>query len=139
LAIWNILWAFGTFCEIWDIFPHFGILCQEKSGNPGQKCCGVSFNVSKVFSLLSSYSTKHFSEVHPHFPIGLMLLSVYNGYYIFSNYKLQNAKFPNHNFPNLMKMQFLRATYCQTDNLSNFQVPLRQIKKFDKSNKSNST
>jgi hypothetical protein len=26
-AFWSILWPFG-------IFPRFGILCQEKSGNP---------------------------------------------------------------------------------------------------------
>jgi hypothetical protein len=30
-AIWFILLTYGIF----DIFPHFGILCQEKSGNPG--------------------------------------------------------------------------------------------------------
>jgi hypothetical protein len=28
VAIWNILWVFDTF------FPHFGMLNQEKSGNP---------------------------------------------------------------------------------------------------------
>jgi hypothetical protein len=35
MAIWNILWPFGNFVVILDIFPRFGILCQEKSGNPG--------------------------------------------------------------------------------------------------------
>jgi hypothetical protein len=34
-AIWYILWPFGNVAEIWYIFPRFGILCQEKSGNPG--------------------------------------------------------------------------------------------------------
>jgi hypothetical protein len=37
-----ILWTFGvymlcTFCNLvafWYIFPHFGLLCEEKSGNP---------------------------------------------------------------------------------------------------------
>jgi hypothetical protein len=29
-----ILWPFGNVAEIWYIFPRFGILCQEKSGNP---------------------------------------------------------------------------------------------------------
>jgi hypothetical protein len=42
MAIWNILWIFGTFCDhsvhivfIWYIFSCFGIMHQEKSGNPG--------------------------------------------------------------------------------------------------------
>jgi hypothetical protein len=48
VAIWDISWLFGTFCghlvyfvAIWDIswlfgifFPRFGMLYQEKSGNP---------------------------------------------------------------------------------------------------------
>jgi hypothetical protein len=29
-----ILWPFGYVVVIWYIFPRFGILCQEKSGNP---------------------------------------------------------------------------------------------------------
>jgi hypothetical protein len=33
-AIGNILWPFGIFCGNWYIFPRFGILDQEKSGNP---------------------------------------------------------------------------------------------------------
>jgi hypothetical protein len=33
-VIWYILWPFGNVVLIWYIFPHFGILCQEKSGNP---------------------------------------------------------------------------------------------------------
>jgi hypothetical protein len=43
LLIWNILrsfgvhilWPFGNVMVIWYIFPRFGILCQEKSGNLG--------------------------------------------------------------------------------------------------------
>jgi hypothetical protein len=27
-------WPFGDSVSIWYIFPHFGISCQEKSGNP---------------------------------------------------------------------------------------------------------
>jgi hypothetical protein len=34
-VIWYILWPFGNVVVIWYIFPRFGILCQEKSGNPG--------------------------------------------------------------------------------------------------------
>jgi hypothetical protein len=42
MAIWNILQTFGIFYEnseqfvfIWYIFYGFGLMCQEKSGNPG--------------------------------------------------------------------------------------------------------
>jgi hypothetical protein len=41
MAIWNILWRFGIFYNhlvhfvfIWYIFSGFGIMYQEKSGNP---------------------------------------------------------------------------------------------------------
>jgi hypothetical protein len=41
MSIWSILWLFGKFCVYlvhfmvkWYIFPRFGMLCQEKSGNP---------------------------------------------------------------------------------------------------------
>jgi hypothetical protein len=47
MAIWNILGPFGIVCcllakivaicnlvAIYHIFPHFGILCHEKSGEP---------------------------------------------------------------------------------------------------------
>jgi hypothetical protein len=30
-----ILWTLGNLVAIWYIFPRFGMLCQEKSGNPG--------------------------------------------------------------------------------------------------------
>jgi hypothetical protein len=33
-AIWYILWPFGTLLAVWYIFPRFGILNKEKSGNP---------------------------------------------------------------------------------------------------------
>jgi hypothetical protein len=34
MATWYILWPFGNVVVIWYIFPRFGTLCQEKSGNP---------------------------------------------------------------------------------------------------------
>jgi hypothetical protein len=34
IAIWYILRPFGHLVALWYIFPLFGILCQEKSGNP---------------------------------------------------------------------------------------------------------
>jgi hypothetical protein len=33
-VIWYILWPFCNVVLIWYIFPRFGLLCQEKSGNP---------------------------------------------------------------------------------------------------------
>jgi hypothetical protein len=33
-AVWNILLPLGNLVAIWYIFSRFGILCQEKSGNP---------------------------------------------------------------------------------------------------------
>jgi hypothetical protein len=33
-AILYILWPSGNLAEIWHIFPLFGTLRQEKSGNP---------------------------------------------------------------------------------------------------------
>jgi hypothetical protein len=34
VVIWYILWSFGNIVLIWYISLRFGILCQEKSGNP---------------------------------------------------------------------------------------------------------
>jgi hypothetical protein len=41
IAVWYILWSFGIFKAVWGIlwlfgrfYGHFGMLCQEKSGNP---------------------------------------------------------------------------------------------------------
>jgi hypothetical protein len=47
MVIWNILrpfgifytnlcilWPFGNAVIIWYVFPRFGILCREESGNP---------------------------------------------------------------------------------------------------------
>jgi hypothetical protein len=30
------------FLVIWYIFPRFGTLCKEKSGNPGSEQCAIS-------------------------------------------------------------------------------------------------
>jgi hypothetical protein len=44
MPIWNILWTWGIFYDysvhfvfIWYIFSGFGIMYQEKSGNPAPK------------------------------------------------------------------------------------------------------
>jgi hypothetical protein len=34
MAIWYMLWPFGNLVAIWYIFPCFGTLNKEKSGNP---------------------------------------------------------------------------------------------------------
>jgi hypothetical protein len=36
ICIWNILLQFGNLVVSWYIFPPFGILYQEKSGNPDE-------------------------------------------------------------------------------------------------------
>jgi hypothetical protein len=50
MVIWNILRTFGNTVAIWYIYPRFGTLCQEKSGNPARNekkhyfsrtCCRV--------------------------------------------------------------------------------------------------
>jgi hypothetical protein len=37
IAIWDILWPFGTKCAHLVHFSWFGIMHQEKSGNPVSK------------------------------------------------------------------------------------------------------
>jgi hypothetical protein len=34
-AVRYILWLIGNVVVIWYIFHRFGVLCQERSGNPG--------------------------------------------------------------------------------------------------------
>jgi hypothetical protein len=39
-VMWYILWPFGNVVVIWYIFPRFGTLYKEKSGNPaGTRQC----------------------------------------------------------------------------------------------------
>jgi hypothetical protein len=42
-VIWYILRPFGNVVVIWCIFPRFGKLCQEKSGNPGYNASEVKY------------------------------------------------------------------------------------------------
>jgi hypothetical protein len=65
-AIWNILRPFGIFyghwylVVIWYIYPHFGMLYQEKSGNPewdlGRRSLSaqIFFSRKKYFDLKGS-------------------------------------------------------------------------------------
>jgi hypothetical protein len=41
-AIWYMSWPLGNFVVIWYIFPRFGILYQDKSGNPGGRAIFAS-------------------------------------------------------------------------------------------------
>jgi hypothetical protein len=58
VAIWYMLWPFGICCGhlvyvvaiwyiLWYIFPRFGMLYKEKSGNPGWKVL-TNFSVPNV-------------------------------------------------------------------------------------------
>jgi hypothetical protein len=50
-AIRYILWLFGNVVIIWYIFYGFGVLCQEKSGNPGGHTFLIAFKKGlSVFS-----------------------------------------------------------------------------------------
>jgi hypothetical protein len=62
MVISNILWPFRIFCGrlynlwsignvviIWKIFHRLGILCQEKSGNPGPECLQKPISGSETF------------------------------------------------------------------------------------------
>jgi hypothetical protein len=40
-AIWYMLWPLGNLVTTWYIFPGFGILCQEESGNPALESFSV--------------------------------------------------------------------------------------------------
>jgi hypothetical protein len=35
MAIWYHFLSFGNFVAVWYTFHRFGLLCQDKSGNPG--------------------------------------------------------------------------------------------------------
>jgi hypothetical protein len=59
MVIWNILWPFGIFYDhlvqfvfIWYIFPVFGIMHKEKSGNPasGQSTSSKKNKLKKVLA-----------------------------------------------------------------------------------------
>jgi hypothetical protein len=59
-AIWSILRPLGKVGEIWYVLPRFGILFQEKSGNPDAHSC---FRRTCILSGGSPYS---YCGVHEH-------------------------------------------------------------------------
>jgi hypothetical protein len=46
-AIWHSLRSFGIFSPVWVHFTRFGMLRQEKSGNPGQGMSQAYYAPSK--------------------------------------------------------------------------------------------
>jgi hypothetical protein len=58
MTIWSILWLFGLFDGYLVYFPRFGILHQEKSGNPVALklivCAGVIPALSRIHQSLTT-------------------------------------------------------------------------------------
>jgi hypothetical protein len=76
MVIWNTLRIFGIFCDysvhivlIWYIFSCFGIVHQEKSGNPGgqEKIKGAEEEERNKGSLTSKKSFRAFGYFFRHF------------------------------------------------------------------------
>jgi hypothetical protein len=62
-AIWHILWVFRILVAFWYSFSRFGILCQEKSGNPGYSDVILVFfkGQFQLFAILFHFlQVKHF-------------------------------------------------------------------------------
>jgi hypothetical protein len=53
-SISNSKWPFGIFIAIWYTFSRFGMLCQEKSGNPVAVCSlhSVQSGMTALFAFL---------------------------------------------------------------------------------------
>jgi hypothetical protein len=70
MALWNIVRTFGIFyghfgnlVAILYIFPHFGILCQEKSGNPAGE---LTSSCQAVISLSSCKQGDQIGRIFAH-------------------------------------------------------------------------
>jgi hypothetical protein len=50
-VIWYILRPFGNVVVIWYIFPRFGVLFQEKSGNPGSTTQLLTLPINDINNL----------------------------------------------------------------------------------------
>jgi hypothetical protein len=88
-AIRHILWSFGIFCGNLVSFPRFGILLQEKSGNPDQRMLIVSVvpMSSDVFQPFRAEKEQNYTKIDwscsqtqkscmPHACVSLSLQSV---------------------------------------------------------------
>jgi hypothetical protein len=64
MSIWYILWSFGNSVKIWYAFnvlvcfQCFGILCQEKSGNPDGAVGANFFERALFFNLRHFFGPK---------------------------------------------------------------------------------
>jgi hypothetical protein len=61
-AIWYMLWPFGKLVIIWYISPRFGILYQEKSGNPGDT---TKHWINPIYVVDATRHENHCSCKHP--------------------------------------------------------------------------
>jgi hypothetical protein len=59
MVIWYILWPFGNVMVNWYIFPRFGKLCQEKSGNPVRNVKNC-FKPGGCENIANSFLSPHF-------------------------------------------------------------------------------
>jgi hypothetical protein len=57
--IWYIFCSFGTFLFIWNIFTGFGIMYQEKSGNPARQ---TFFNGTKIY-VMAVFAIRHKTQI----------------------------------------------------------------------------
>jgi hypothetical protein len=102
-AIFYILWPFGVFVSIWNIFPRFGILYQEKSGNP------ASSGDDKIFLIDIGNCGTLYSNAD-----SSLVLTKNLSYYFF----LISYKFPKDTFPNGTKTTFFRKSNFRTNKCS---------------------
>jgi hypothetical protein len=71
-AIWNMLWQFGIFCghsaifitPILVYFSRFGMLCQEKSGNPVQGSSADNKMFTKDLAMCGPTFCDNFERSH---------------------------------------------------------------------------
>jgi hypothetical protein len=64
MAIYNIILTFGTFCVHLVHFYRFGVVYQEKSGNPESNRCYLILSTSKLLSVkMSNFLNQN--VIHP--------------------------------------------------------------------------
>jgi hypothetical protein len=60
-TIWYIIWSIENLMSIWYIFPCFGILCQEKSGNLGRETAEIGVTKNKTEFTVENNQSRFFS------------------------------------------------------------------------------
>jgi hypothetical protein len=61
-AIWDILWPFGIYCSHLVYFSGFGIMYQDKSGNPGLASSIADLNWFKLGSYIPMLITSAYRQ-----------------------------------------------------------------------------